>query len=191
MTVPGAGWQAEAERLGSELSESGRKLAAAEAAAAAAEARVVAAEQRAAAEKVRREDAERRADDHPNTSWGELYADRDRWRRAFLDAATLASIDGVSLVEWRNRALQLDKRIVAIVKLAGTPLATEAAFVPHEMPPSLLHDVQIARKVETATAAAREQKLAHQREAELAAEVQRRVAEELARAGVVVPTPVA
>lgn len=181
MSPSGAGWEAEAERLGRELGETKQALTAMEARAVAGEKRASEAEAQAAVEKQRREETDRRANDHPNTSWGALYADRDRWRRAFLDAATLASIDGVSLIQWRARALQLDARIVEIVKLAGVPLATEAAFVPHEMPPRLLHDVQLARKEEAALAEKNAREAEAKRVAELEEEVKRRVAAELQR----------
>ena len=127
------GWEGEATRLAAELAAEKKARLESDARAASAEKRATIAEVAAAQEKTRREEADLRADDHPNTSWGGLYADRDGWRRAFLEAATLASIDGVSLLEWRDRAIQLQHRLDAIHGLAGKPLVQEPAFVPHKL----------------------------------------------------------
>lgn len=135
------GFEGEAARLGEENAALRRQLAAAEK-------RVVEADARAAAEKERRIAAESRAADHPSTSWGQLYEDRDAWRAAFLEAATTASIEGVSLLGWYEKAHGLQQRLDAIVQLVGTPVVARSEFLPKVLSPHALRLVTVAKVLE-------------------------------------------
>jgi len=73
--------------------------------------RATAAEAKATAEYTRRLQVEAGANDHPNTSWGALYAERDKWRAAWNELAERVSLDGVSLLEWRRRARAAEKAL--------------------------------------------------------------------------------
>ncbi len=160
------GYEAEAARLGEENVTLKSQLAAAEK-------RAVEAEARAAAEKERRLAAESRTNDHPNTSWGQLYEDRDAWRAAFLEAATTASIEGVSLLGWYEKAHTLQQRFDAIVQLVGAPVVARSEFLPKVLSPHALRLVSVAKVIEEKErlkrqAAADDAEVALKREAERA-----------------------
>ncbi len=135
------GYEGEAARLGEEVAALRRQLAAAEK-------RVVEAEALAVAEKERRLAAEYRTNDHPNTSWGQLYEDRDAWRAAFLEAATTASIEGVSLLGWYEKAHTLQQRFDTIVQLVGAPVVERSEFIPKVLSPHALRLVSVAKVIE-------------------------------------------
>lgn len=155
------GYEGEAQRLGEENAALRRQIAAAEK-------RVVEAEARAAAEKERRIAAESRTNDHPNTSWGQLYEDRDAWRAAFLEAATTASIEGVSLLGWYEKAHTLQQRFDTIVQLVGAPVVARSEFLPKVLSPHALRLVSVAKVIEE------KERLKRQADADAAEEAGRR-----------------
>ncbi len=127
------------------LKASEAKTHAVELRAVAAELRIVSLEKQLEAANKTLVETNKRADDHPNGSWGSLYAERDMWRTAFIQAATACSADGLSLLEWRHRALQLQARIEKIMAFVATPIAQVETFIPHVLPTRALELVAKAR----------------------------------------------
>ncbi len=73
------------------------------------------------------EESYRRADDHPNTSWGALYAERDLWRARYryVGFALLFGVVGhveslmqdvAQVLRWKHRALTAERLLAELKK---------------------------------------------------------------------------